>query len=416
MSNQKYYLCVTPFFPSPDNWRGAYVLDQIKAIQRNSDYEVVVFMAREGEDYQIDGITVHLYKSRELPSNILNGFFNVHNSKSFVKRVLEVGINPQDVDFVHCHVSMRAACGLALKKLNPNIKVLLQHHDLDPFNLRSGVIGRYNRFNIRYKVRKALRLYNQVDLHICISESCRDSLLAFPNARNGEVFDDYLRVISKAIGMPHINPKDTYILYNGVDMSLFKGENPEMRGERFEKEIFRIGCIANFQELKDHITLIKAFEIFLKSLESRGECLDNVRLSLLGSGETKEECVKYLTEHDLMRYVEWPKEVTHDKLPYYYRSLDLFVLPSYFEGFGCVYTEAAACGVPFMGCVNQGYSEYIHDKYNWLIEPKDYRQLAHNIERYYIDRKEQILVHSYDIDTLILEYINYIKKYDNTRY
>ena len=37
------YLEVTPFFPSPSSWRGAYILDQVKAIQRNSDYEVLVF-------------------------------------------------------------------------------------------------------------------------------------------------------------------------------------------------------------------------------------------------------------------------------------------------------------------------------------------------------------------------------------
>lgn len=408
MTTKKYYICVTPFFPSPGNWRGAYVLDQVKAIRRNSNYEVVVFMAGKGEDYQIDGITVHYYKTRELPSNILNGFFNGYNSKSFVKKVLEVGINPQDVAFVHCHVSMRAACGLVLKKLNPNIKVLLQHHDLDPFNLRSGVLGRYNRFNIRYKVRTALQLYNQVDLHICISEACRDSLLAFPDARKGEVFEDYLKVISNAKGMPHVQPKDTYILYNGVDTSLFKPADKDSIHH------FRIGCIANFWDLKGHMTLIKALELFIKSLEFR--CADSagsptkrtedIKLSLLGSGETKERCMKYLEEHDLMRYVEWPTEVSHDKLPDYYSSLDLFVLPSYFEGFGCVYTEAAACGVPFIGCLNQGYSEYVADVERWLIEPHNYKKLSELIERQYHERAVQRLSKPYDIDTLISDFLN----------
>ena len=122
MKNKYYYLCVTPFFPSPGNWRGAYVLDQVKAIQRNSDYDVRVFVGggNDASDYEIDGITVYRYKTRELPSNLLNGFFNAYNSRSFVKRVLALGINPMEVAFVHCHVSMRAACGLALKKLNPN--------------------------------------------------------------------------------------------------------------------------------------------------------------------------------------------------------------------------------------------------------------------------------------------------------
>lgn len=403
MTNKKYYICVTPFFPSPGNWRGAYVLDQVKAIQKNSGYEVVVFMGgrNESTDYEMEGIRVLRYKTRDFPSNLFNGFFNGYNSRSFVKRVLAVGIKPEDVAFVHCHVSMRAACGLALKKLNPNIKVLLQHHDLDPFNLRSGITLRNNKFNIRYRAKRAIELYNQVDLHVCISEACRDSLVHFPNPRPGEIYEDCIRSLKLCEDLPAIQAKDTYVLYNGVDTSLF---NKDVALTPLEKGVFRIGCIANFQELKDHITLIKAFERLHK------DGYNDIVLSLLGSGETKAACKEYIEKHNLMQYVEWPSEVTHDKLPEYYRSLDLFVLPSFFEGFGCVYTEAAACGVPFMGCYNQGYSEYIPDdeKDRWLILPHDDMQLAELIIRHYKHKREQTLCRTFDIDDLIKDFINYL--------
>ena len=383
------------------------MLDQVKAIQRNSEYDVRVFVGggNDASDYEIDGVSVYRYKTREMPSNILNGIFNGYNARSFVKRVLSLGINPEDIAFVHCHVSMRAACGLALKKLNPKIKVLLQHHDLDPFNLRSGVIGRNNRFNIRYRAKKAIALYNQVDLHICISNACRESLLHFPNTRQGEIYEDCKRSLALCKGLPSIHPKATYVLYNGVDSRMFNMGKRSIKINE-ENSIIKIGCIANFQELKDHITLIKAFEI----LHKRG--FDNIRLSLLGSGERKDMCVSYLKEHGLYQFVEWPKEVTHDKLPDYYNSLDLFVLPSYFEGFGCVFTEAAACGVPFMGCVNQGYSEYIpeEEKNKWLIEPGNFVQLAKNIEAYMKYGYPQKLCKSYVIDELIQGYLSYIAK------
>ena len=403
MIKKKYYICVTPFFPTPNSWRGAYVLDQVKAIIRNSDYEVCVFMGDNKNlfDYEIDGIKVYRYKTHEMPSNILNGLFNGYNARSFVKKVLQIGINPQDVAFVHCHVSMRAACGLALNMLNPRIKVLLQHHDLDPFNLRSGTLLRNNRFNIRYRAKKSMALYNKVDLHICISEACRDSLLAFPDARKGEIFEEYLNVISKAKGLPHVKAKDIYVLYNGVDTKLFNtGAKKNTKQET--KDVFRIGCIANFQELKGHMTLIKAFE----ELHKKG--YSDIVLSLLGTGETRRMCEDYLCEHDLSRYVEWPKEVSHDKLPEYYNTLDLFVLPSYFEGFGCVFTEAYACSVPYMGCVNQGYSEYVFDKDKWLILPKDYMQLAKIIEVQYLEGNVQKLSKPIDIDILVSDYLHYL--------
>lgn len=407
MQNKKYYICVTPFFPSPDNWRGAYVLDQVKAIQCNSDYEVMVFRATSHKDnmreYEVDGVKVYLYHTCDFPSNILNGFFNGCNARSFVRRVKKVGIDPQKVAFVHCHVSMHAACGLALKKLNPNIKILLQHHDLDPFNLRSGVIGRYNRWNQRYRAKKAIVLYNQVDLHVCISEACRDSLQSFPNARKGEVYEDYRRVLKLNEGLPSIKPRATYVLYNGVDTSLFK---PALSSNSsILSSIFRIGCIANFQELKGHITLIKAFEMLI----NKG--YTNLRLSLLGKGETIDYCERYLEEHNLMQYVEWPKEVPHDKLPEYYQSLNLFVLPSYFEGFGCVYTESAACGVPYMGCVEQGYSEYIKeaDRDKWLVTPNDMNKLAANIEFYINNLPRQDYAYPLNIDVLINDFLLYLK-------
>ena len=49
-----YYLCVTPFFPGPDNWRGSYVLDQVKAIVRYSDYKVVVFATHPFHEKVVD--------------------------------------------------------------------------------------------------------------------------------------------------------------------------------------------------------------------------------------------------------------------------------------------------------------------------------------------------------------------------
>ena len=81
-------------------------MDQVKALQRNSDYDVRVFVGggNDNDDYVVDGVKVYRYKTREMPSNILNGIFNGYNARSFVKRVLSLGINPEDLAFVLCHV------------------------------------------------------------------------------------------------------------------------------------------------------------------------------------------------------------------------------------------------------------------------------------------------------------------------
>lgn len=400
----KVYLCVTPFFPGPQNWRGAYILDQIKAIQRNSDYKVIVFktnsLTRFEDDYEVDGIRVYPIRPLLMPSYILNGLTEKIVGYLFVKKLKKLKINLKDIAFIHCHTANHAAFGFGVRGVNPEAKVLLQFHDLDPYSLRNGFMAD-KRWNVRYRARKSLCAFERVDLLISISTPVQDNLLAFPNARPNEIHSSYLSRLQCLLDYPSLKSHNTYILYNGVDTTKF---NVNRYSVNLESDLFRIGCIANFQEIKDHITLIKAFEILIK------KGYGNMRLSLLGSGETLSECKAYIKAHNLDEYVEWPNEVSHSKLPDYYRSLSLFVLPSVYEGFGCVYTEAYACGVPFIGVYDQGAAELLDpaERDNWLIKPHDHIGLADRVERYYTMRMKQTLSQPYDIDTLIKKFLNYI--------
>lgn len=415
MNYKPIYICITPFFPSPTRWQGAYALDQVKAIQQSSDYEVVVIkptsLRNKSKSYEIDGIKVYLFPTLQSPSYLFNGIFNGYNGRSLVKAVKDLGINPEHIRFVHTHTGPYAVYGLALRRIAPHIKVFVQHHDLDPFTIRNGKWAHWKP-NALYRAKNSLKLINAVDLNICISTPCKDNLLAFPEARPAEVYQSYIDALKPVKYLSKAQPKDVYILYNGVDVSLFKANDNDNDDNNF----FRIGCIANFQELKDHITLVKAFEIFVKGAapHSHPKGKDEVKLSLLGSGETKRMCEEYIKDHGLSEYVEWPSEMSHDKLPEYYRTLDLFVLPSVFEGFGCVYTEAHACGVPFIGVYDQGAAEVIaqEERDKWLIKPHDHEQLAKLIERYYNERDVQILCKDYNIEKLTINFLQYIENYN----
>ena len=128
---------------------------------------------------------------------------------------------------------------------------------------------------------------------------------------------------------------------------------------------------------------------------------------MIGSGLEEEEYKKFVIENGLDNIVEFRKEVQHDRLPEIFNKFDLFVLPSYFEGFGCVFTEAAACGVPFMTCKGQGASEYVlpADVDQWTIKPLDYVDLADKICQYMEKRPIQKYVEEFDINYLIRNYL-----------
>ena len=160
---KKSYIVVTPFFPTPESFRGPFVYDQVKAIKECSDYEVFVFKPTSFRDktdsYDYDGIKVILFRSIESPSYLFNGMFNGINANNFVNRFKSIGISIDSVAAVHCHTSSFGAYGLALKKLNPNIKVLLQHHDKDPFTILNGKFANW-KLNSCYRAKKNIKIFN----------------------------------------------------------------------------------------------------------------------------------------------------------------------------------------------------------------------------------------------------------------
>lgn len=400
MANKKYYLCVTPFFPTKDAVYGSYIYDQVKAISRNSDFDVMVFRPKSFNDkatsYEYDGIKVFLFPSLFMPSYFFNGLTNPYNGHAFIAALKKNGINLNDIAVVHCHTATYAYYGVVVKKYDAHIKVVLQHHDKDPYQILNGKLSDFLP-NLLFRAIVNMRNFQKVDCHICISEAVKNNLLAFPKSGKEEVCEPYKKRIRK-IGWLKNDTSGfrTYILYNGVDTCQFQ------YGQKKEHPFFIIGCIGNYQDLKGHITLLKAVHLMHER-----KLIPNMKVRLIGHGPLEGDLRSYVSGHKLEGTVCFEKEMEHSKLPEFYNSLDLFVLPSVFEGFGCVYTEAAACGVPFMMCKGQGAAEYIPESETdkWLIDKGDSDSLADKIYQFYINRYEQKLLRTFDIDELVKDYL-----------
>ena len=188
----KLYITITPFFPSKDKLFYSYVYDQVQAIERNSDYKVIVFRPKSPwekfEDYQYEGVKVYYFNAFEMPSLILNGIFNGVNSRFFIDRVKQLGIDVSQIVVAHGHTSQFAAYALALKKINSRIKAVVQHHDCDPYTIRNGKWAQ-KRWNAIYRAQKSIELFEKVDLHLCISDFVKDSLMCFPNPPKNLYYD-----------------------------------------------------------------------------------------------------------------------------------------------------------------------------------------------------------------------------------
>lgn len=397
------YLYITPFFPSPGRHYGSYGYDFVRALKKNSDYDVKVFVPGKGIDYDFNGCHVYRFPTINLPSAIFPFLFAKYNINSFLRAVEKAGIDLGSVAVCHGNTAHCAIYPLALKNQNPQCLTLLHHHDLDGFGLRVGMFRHMlvhkiiNFFIIR-------RLFEAIDCHVFISEASRKSTLLFPYTKWSD-YGDYRRIGN---GLQFLKParlKETIILWNGVNAEKFNASGNATKSRETD---FTIGCVGNFVEVKDHLSVLKAVKLLMP-------CIPHIRLEFLGTsgvGNYLKNAVDFVADNGMGNVVKFIDNIEQMQMPHFYRRWDLMVLPSYFEGFGCVYLEAWACGTPFIACKGQGIEDVLPDeeKAKWLCNPHDAYDLARKIYEYYMNRPQQILRKPVWIDVLVSEFVSQISK------
>jgi phosphatidylinositol alpha-mannosyltransferase len=163
------------------------------------------------------------------------------------------------------------------------------------------------------------------------------------------------------------------VIPNGINLQKF---NPRVKKiEKFQDGKINLLFVGRIDERKGLIYLLKAFKILKKKYK-------NLRLIVVGSGTEEEKCKNFVKENKLLDVV-FEGQKSHDELPYFYASCDIFISPAIFgESFGIVLLEAMACGKPFVAFANEGYKELLKNKRGeeFLVPPRNVKKLAEKIE------------------------------------
>ena len=397
------YLFVTPFFPSPESWRGGFCLDAAQALIRDGRFDVRVFVPGTGSDYEVEGVRVHRFPRTILRGELAPFLVDGRNARAFVRRVEETGVRWDEVSVCHVHTVNFAPYAVAMKRLNPHALCALQHHFTCPVHLRSGRLGEVpGHATLIYFYWR--RLCAAMDVHVFTSERSRASFgKMFEKGMEGPWTDLKDRLIFGRWMRPFDPPKSSYVLYNGVDRRKFSPAAAPRHGTGLV-----IGCVANFHPLKGQMTLLQAVAR-LKGV------VPDLTVRFVGSGGTLEDCRAFAKAQGIMDVVRFEREMPHERLADFYRSLDLFVLPSSNESFCCVYAEALACGVPVMGCRGIGFLDELlteADKQKWLVPPHDAAALADRILKWWKNAergKVPELTADLNIDHLIDRWLNFVQ-------
>lgn len=129
------------------------------------------------------------------------------------------------------------------------------------------------------------------------------------------------------------------VINNAIDAEKYDF-NPELRcnvrDEFGIKDEFVIGVVGRFHEQKNHKFMLKIFNEVLKKNT-------NVKLMLVGGGELDKEIHEWVDEYGFTDHVIFTGIRTD--VPRLLQGMDIFVLPTLYEGFGNVFVEAQAAGL-----------------------------------------------------------------------
>ncbi len=106
-----------------------------------------------------------------------------------------------------------------------------------------------------------------------------------------------------------------------------------------------------------------------------------------GKGTLKNQLEELVEQHDLQDKVLLVGMISREHLPHYYRSADVFILPTLsIEGFGLVTVEALASGLPVLGTPVGGTVEILKGIDESLLFPGTTPEaLSHRIEKFLRD-------------------------------
>jgi phosphatidylinositol alpha-1,6-mannosyltransferase len=158
-----------------------------------------------------------------------------------------------------------------------------------------------------------------------------------------------------------------------------RASTPAHRDLPSPPHVLIVGRMIATERYKGHDQLLEAWPRVLQSVPA-------AKLICVGEGDDLERLRSKAVALGVGSAVEFPGFVSDDERWRLYRKAAIFAMPSRREGFGLVYLEAMAAGVPCLGSVHDAASEIIVDgQTGWLVDQSDTTGTA--------DRLVQMLSH-----------------------
>ena len=250
------------------------------------------------------------------------------------------------------HINL-ASVGVAIKLINPKCRVVLIAHGIEVWRPL-------------FLLKKVL--LKKCDKIICVSEYTRNEIIRLHNVQA-----DKCVVINNALD-PHMK----------LPAQLHK---PDALLQRYSLSknndiLFTLARLAGTEQYKGYDQVIKT----LGNLKPQ---FPNLKYVLAGAAdvEEKQRIEQIIVQYQVEDMVILPGFIDERELTNHFLMADLFVLPSKKEGFGIVFIEAMACGLPVICGNTDGSIDAVKGgKLGTAINPDDAVELQNEIIKHLKNR------------------------------
>ena len=195
--------------------------------------------------------------------------------------------------------------------------------------------------------------------------------------------------------------KKGIVLNNAIDVDRFSGAKhyrAEVRTKLgIEIEQILLGSVGRCEPEKNQIFLIDVLAEMLN-------CGKDAKLLLIGEGSQRQDCIRRTAELKVSDRVIFLDNQTN--VEYWLSALDVFLFPSFYEGFGIAALEAQAANLPVI--CSHGISRKVNVTGNviFMNQGDTAQEWAYQVQRslktYYQDGSEKIKQAGYDIHSSAL--------------
>ncbi|MEW5801274.1 MAG: glycosyltransferase family 4 protein [bacterium] len=218
--------------------------------------------------------------------------------------------------------------------------------------------------------------------------SARISSALLPKADSVLANSSFTASRLKAIGCQRVT-----VIHPGVDTDFFQPGNQEKARLRLGFPLDRkiLLSVGRLDPRKGHLSVIDILPSLRHDLLVRHDL--QVLYIIIGDGKCRKRIKQRINELGLEHTVHLLEPVGRNCLISAFQAADIFVLPNMIltdgdaEGFGMVFLEASACGLPVIGGRSGGATDAIADgKSGYLVDPDDRSDLLTHLCKILKDR------------------------------